>query len=295
MTPQGTLTTLHAFSFAEGDAPWATLVQGSDGDFYGSTIVGGPGGYGSIFKITAGGVLTVLHGFDSLDGSEPYGALIQATDGNFYGTTLFDGAEGGGTVFKMTADGGLTTLHNFNPKDSSEGNTPYAALLQATDGNFYGTTFDGGTSSSCGGGCGTIFEITPEGLLTTLHSFELPDGGAHPSGGLVQATNGNFYGTTYGVKVGVGGGSTVYALSIGLGPFVKTVPAGGKVGSSVMILGSKLEGTTSVTFNGTEASFKVTSNSLISTIVPAGATTGPVQVVKPGGTLTSNVNFQVEP
>ena len=134
--------------------------------------------------------------------------------------------------------------------------------------------------------------MTPGGSLTTLYSFDSTDG-AYPSGGLVQETNGNLYGTSlYG---GSNGDGTIFGLSIGLGPFVETVPTSGRIGNSVIILGSNLKGVTSVTFNGTPASFKVVSGSLISTTVPAGATTGPVQVVTPSGTLTSNVNFQVLP
>jgi uncharacterized repeat protein (TIGR03803 family) len=141
-----------------------------------------------------------------------------------------------------------------------------------------------------------VFQITTDGTLTTLHSFcshtSCPDG-SEPIAGLVQDTNGAFYGTT--VSGGANGDGEVFALSMGLGPFVETEPAFGKAGATVRVLGTGLEGSTSVTFNGTPATFKVVSSSLISTTVPAGATTGPVQVVTPSGTLTSNVNFRVEP
>ena len=96
-----------------------------------------------------------------------------------------------GTVFKITPSGTLTTLHSF---DGTDGANPYAGLVQATDGNFYGTTSSGGAN-----GDGTVFKITPSGTLTTLYSFCSQSGctdGANPDAGLVQATNGNFYGTT---------------------------------------------------------------------------------------------------
>jgi uncharacterized repeat protein (TIGR03803 family) len=168
--------------------------------------------------------------------------------------------------------------------------TPSGALIQATDGNFYGT------ASSCGTGSGTVFKVTSRGLVTTVYNFDSKDGG-FPYGALVQDTNGNFYGTTqqggtYSCTFGIGCG-TVFSLSLGLNPFVKTVPAAGKTGVSIGILGTNLAGSTSVAFNGTSRTFKVVSSSLITTTVPTGATSGPVQVVTPSGTLTSNVSFQV--
>ena len=162
-----------------------------------------------------------------------------------------------------------------------------AGLVQATDGNFYGTTLNGGANN-----LGTIFEITPEGDLTTLHTFYSTNG-ALPYGGLLQATDGEFYGTTF--TGGPHNYGTVFRLSVGLGPFVETLPTSGKVGAFVKILGSNLTGVSSVTFNGTPAAFAVSSSSEseISTTVPAGATSGKVQVVTPSGTLSSNLPFRV--
>jgi uncharacterized repeat protein (TIGR03803 family) len=169
-------------------------------------------------------------------------------------------------------------------------------VIQATDGNLYGTTFGGGTNNSdCTAGCGTIFKLTTAGVLTTLYKFcsesNCADGSA-PQGGLVQDTNGTFYGTTY--YGGTDGIGTVFSLSVGLGPFVETLPTSGKVGTAIKILGTTLTGATSVTFNGTAATFKVASASEITTTVPTGATTGTVKVVTPGGTLSSNVAFRIQ-
>jgi uncharacterized repeat protein (TIGR03803 family) len=163
------------------------------------------------------------------------------------------------------------------------------ALVQATDGDLYGTTYAGGTNDY-----GTIFRITPNGTLTTLYSFCSKNGctdGYQPIGGLVQATNGSLYGTT--INGALLSGGTVFSLSVGLEPFVETLPTSGSAGAAVKILGTTLTGTTSVTFDGTEAEFTVVSPSLITTTVPAGATTGTVQVVTPNGTLSSNVPFRV--
>jgi uncharacterized repeat protein (TIGR03803 family) len=149
-------------------------------------------------------------------------------------------------------------------------------------------------------GCGTLFDITPGGKLTTLLDFHGTDGSG-PDSGLIQATNGSLYGTTrYGGAIREGncatdggGCGTVYSLDEGLGTFVETLPMAGAVGAAITILGNNLTGSTSLTFNGKAATFKVVSSTEITTIVPGGATTGPVKVTTPSGTLTSNVNFRV--
>ena len=125
--------------------------------------------------------------------------------------------------------------------------------------------------------------------LTTLHNFADTDGRLW--GTLVQATNGNLYGTT--LQGGVHGWGTLFRLSLGLGSFVETLPTSGKGGAAVKILGTNLTGATSVTFSGTATVFKLVSKSLITTTVPTGATTGTVEVTTPKGTLKSNVVFRV--
>ena len=289
VTPAGALTMLHSFHSEDGCYPYGALVQSTDGNFYGTTSSGGGAGCstglcGTVFRVGSKGVFATLHSFDLTDGGDSVAGLIQGSDGNFYGTTSLGGAYGDGTIFQITSEGTLTTLHSF---DSTDGSNAGAALIQATDGNFYGTTMSGADN-----GNGTVFEITPSGMLTTLHSFDSIRGG-RPGAALVEATNGGFYGTTL-----VGGTSkdgTVFALSVGLGAFVETVPTVGKVGQSVTLLGTNLTGAMSVTFNGTASTFTVQSGTAIKTTVPTGATTGPIQVVTPTGTLTSNVSFQVLP
>ncbi len=226
ITPSGTLTTLYSFcsqnsestDCTDGGYPSAGLVQGTDGNFYGTTGARGANSYfgGTVFKITPTGTLTTLHEFCSqgasygnpcADGGLPLAGLVQGTDGNLYGTTEIGGANpcfadsggyGCGTVFKITPGGTLTTLYSF---DSTDGALPEAGLIRATDGNIYGTTFYGGAN-----GAGTVFKITPSGTLTTIYSSCSQSGGygepcadgGGPLVGLVQGTDGNFYGTTSG-------------------------------------------------------------------------------------------------
>jgi uncharacterized repeat protein (TIGR03803 family) len=297
ITTGGTFTSLLNFIGSNGDYPDGRLVQGTDGNFYGTTEEVNSGS-GTVFKMTAAGKLTTLHKFtgSGSDGAGPTSALIQASNGNFYGTTQAGGTNGYGTVFQITPAGKLTTIYSFCSKSGcADGANPYAGLIQATDGNLYGTTFSGGgNETSCNAECGTIFKITTAGALTTLYNFCSKSGcvdGSQPMEGLVQDTNGAFYGLTY--YGGTDGLGTVFSLSTGLGAFVEALPTSGKVGAKVTILGTSLKGATSVTFDGTAATFKVVSNTEISTTVPAGAKTGTVQVTTSGGTLSSNVVFVV--
>jgi uncharacterized repeat protein (TIGR03803 family) len=293
MTSDGALTTLYDFE-GDGASPLGTLLQAVNGDLYGTTQQGGSNGDGTIFKITTGGTFTSLLNFNFTDGSTPSSGLIQGIDGKLYGTTYQGGAntsceDGCGTVYRVSLGGTLTTVYNFNLTD---GANPNAALIQGSDGNFYGTTYAGGSSTNCFQGCGTVFKLTPGGTLTTLHSFDFTDG-AQPYGSAAQATGGNFYGTT--TQGGSDSEGTVFGLSTGLGPFVVLVRNPAKVGQTFGVLGQEFSGTTSVSLNGTQAAFKVKSNTLLEATVPAGATTGYVTVTTPGGMLTSNVPFHVIP
>ena len=183
-----TLTTLHSFTGGSDSAvPVAGLVQGSDGNFYGTANGGGQSGdFGSVFRITPAGLLTTLHAFaGGTEGAAPVGPLVQGRDGNFYGTTASGGAEGIGTVFRITPTGALTNLYSFTYGSDSPISRPQSGLVLGNDGNFYGTT-----SNLL---AGTVFQITPAGVLTTLHTFSDSDGFA--PNGLLLASDGNFYGT----------------------------------------------------------------------------------------------------
>jgi uncharacterized repeat protein (TIGR03803 family) len=223
ISPAGTIVTLYSFcsqpGCSDGAVVNAGLVQGANGNFYGTTALGGTNNFGTIFEVTPAGKLTTLYRFCSQsgcsDGADPEAGLVQASDGNFYGTTYSGGAFGAGTVFKMTKEGALTTLASF---DGANGQGPdFGSLIQATDGNFYGATIAGGANaSSCGSstGCGTVFRMTPGGALTSLYSFCAQPNctdGFELFGGLVQAMNGSFYGTT--AVGGTNGFGTVFEIT----------------------------------------------------------------------------------
>jgi uncharacterized repeat protein (TIGR03803 family) len=296
ITTAGALKTLQSFDDPGGYEPLAGLEQGTDGKFCGTTQFGGTSSNGTIFSVTSGGPLETLYSFGGANGEYPVAGLVQGTDGNFYGTTQFGGAYGYGTVFNITPGGKLETLYSFCAKSSCvDGAEPTGSLVQGTDGNFYGTTFYGGANCVQNLGCGTVFKVTTAGAITTLYSFcsqSSCDDGSGPYAGLIQDTDGSFYGTTEegGAEYSYG---TVFSLSVGLGPFIETRPTSGTVGTAVTILGTNLTDVTNVRFNGLESKFTIVSASEITTTVPKGATTGPVRVITPTGKLQSNVPFTV--
>jgi uncharacterized repeat protein (TIGR03803 family) len=224
MTPSGIVTVLHSFAGGptDGANPGAALLQASDGNFYGTTSNGGAFNSGTVFKMTLAGTVTVLHSFagGATDGANPHAALIQANDGNLYGTTYFGGASSSGTLFMMTPAGAVTILHAF-AGGTTDGASPSAALLQAADGNFYGTTTLGGATFVGPPGLGTVFKMTPGGTVTVLVSLASLGGLAASSffpSSLIEATDGNFYGTTtYGGFCG---------HNIGCGTVFTITPAG---------------------------------------------------------------------
>lgn len=306
ITPSGNLTTLYSFcalsNCADGETPWAGVVEANDGNFYGTTYAGGTYGYGTVFKITPQGTLSTLYSFCAQvgcpDGQNPSAPLLQASNGRFYGMTSQGGANNGGTIFAISPAGEFSTIYIFcSQPNCADGSNPNAGLVEATDGNLYGVTPYGGDRNY-----GTLFKITPAGSLTRLHNFcsipKCADGTG--SNGLVQATDGNFYAATsdgggdYHGCPGIGCG-TVFSFDVSLGPFVAFVKAVGRIGNTAQILGQGFTGTTNVSFNGAPADFSVRADTFLIATVPAGATTGYVTVTTPTGTLTSNKPFQVIP
>jgi len=206
ISPNGTFASLYSFDGTNGEFPLADLVQGADGNFYGTTYEGGTnGGFGTVFRITTNGALTSLYSFGGNDGANPQAGLVQGSDGYLYGTTSAGGTNDNlGTVFKISANGTFSNLCSFG---GANGELPFASLVEGRDGYFYGTTGYGGTN----GGFGTVFEITTNGALTSLYSFSRNDG-AHPFSVLVQRSVGRFYGTTF--AGGKGEAGTVFRLTI---------------------------------------------------------------------------------
>lgn len=183
---------LYTFATADGTNPGAGLMLGLDGNYYGAAPGGGSSGYGVLFKITPTGTYTVLHQFTGgSDGGAPVSAPVQASDGNLYGNTSFS-TVGAGTIYKFSPPSGtFTTIFTF-AQDGSQGKQMTAPLIQASDGNLYGTTELGGASNA-----GTIYKISTAGVLLNSYNFPGGSGGGFPLAPLVEASDGNLYGTTF--------------------------------------------------------------------------------------------------
>jgi uncharacterized repeat protein (TIGR03803 family) len=189
-------TNLHSFGGGDGASPDCALVQGSDGNFYGTTSAGGSGNVGTVFRISPSASFSNLHSFSGSDGNGPHADLVQGSDSNFYGTTWYGGASNSGTVFRISPSGSFTNLRSFSGNDGAYANS----LAQGADGNFYGTTSAGGANNS-----GTVFRISAGGAFSNLYSFSSNEG-AIPYAGVVQGSDGNFYGTTRHGGASKGGG-----------------------------------------------------------------------------------------
>ena len=295
----GTFTKIHDFctgTCTDAANPSNALMQGSDGNFYGE-MTGRYGYYaGNLFRMGSSGKVTVLYVFCKLtnctDGVFPQGGLVQGANGDLYGTTQGGGKYNDGTFFSITLAGALTTLHSFDYVTAGNlGSDIDSGVILGNDGNFYGISAYGG--KGCVSGCGTVFKVTPAGVLTTLHEFQDISDGSLPWG-LTQDTSGAFYGAT---PVGPSAKNlgTVFTVGDGLGGFVKLVTANGKVGSTVDILGEGFTGTTGVAFDGVKATFTNTSNTFMTAVVPSGALTGTVTVTTFTNSYKSNRIFKVTP
>ncbi len=229
ITTNGALTTLVSFNNSNGGFPYAGLIAlGADGNFYGTTFLGGAANDGTVFKMTANGTLTTLVSFNATNGANPYAGLVQGSDGNFYGVTANGGSNAAGTIFNITSGGVFTNLYSFT--GGSDGAQPVGGLLLGRDGNFYGTTAYGGAY-----GVGTLFRMIPNGTLTTISQFDGYNG-ANPQAALTQGADGNIYGTTQ--NGGVQGSGTFFRLGATSAPQITSQPI-----SQAAYLGS------TVTFN----------------------------------------------
>ncbi|MGO9246875.1 MAG: choice-of-anchor tandem repeat GloVer-containing protein [Verrucomicrobiia bacterium] len=218
ISASGSYAILYSFGSypTDGSYPEAGLVQGSDSNFYGTTNLGGTddlysAGYGTIFRISPSGTYTSLYSFvGTPDGQSPVAGLVRGSDGNFYGTTEYGGATFG-TIFRVSPSGSYASLYWFGVSPN-DGKYPATGLVQGSDSNFYGTTSSGGTNPNCCDEGGTVFRVSPSGTETNLHSFGVsPNDGSYPQAGLVQGSDGNFYGTTS--SGGTYSGGTVFRIS----------------------------------------------------------------------------------
>jgi uncharacterized repeat protein (TIGR03803 family) len=189
----GNVTILHSFnaSNADGESPYGGLVEGTDGNYYGTTQLGGANTQGTAFRITPAGVVKILHSFGSTstDGRQPEGKLYLASNGKFYGTTNAGGEDGQGTIFNMTSSGTVTILHSFGTV-ANDGASPVSGVIKATNGLFYGTAPSGGASNE-----GALYIVSGSGQYNVLHSFGGADDGITPMGALVQNGDGKLDGT----------------------------------------------------------------------------------------------------
>lgn len=333
ITPSGTHTVIYNFANGpDGGFPRNSPVQGSDGQLYGTTVVGGNS---TVYKVTTSGTLTTI----ATLALECDGPLLLAADGKFYGITLVGGVSNRGSVFSVTTAGVLKTVFSFN---DPTGALPYGPLLQAVDGNFYGTASVGG---SLGGG--VVYKLTPTGAFTVLHNFDstIRTFGLTPTTGLVQGSDGFLYGVTSGGGANLDGtifkiktdgtafadihdfdgshgsvpysqpllhtngkiyGQTnsggshnqgvIYSLAAGLKQFVQPVVVKqAKVGASVGVLGQNFSTATGVLFGAGAGTFTVLGNSFLTAKPANGATTGAITVNEPGGNLVSPQIFKIVP
>jgi uncharacterized repeat protein (TIGR03803 family) len=172
---------------ADAQDPYGSLLQASDGNFYGMSVHGGTYGAGTVFVIRPQGSEVVLHSFGAAgDGQAPFGSLIQAADGNLYGMTGAGGLNSSGSAFRMTLEGAETLLHSFG--SGSDGANPAGSLVQGSDGNFYGLTRDGGAY-----GTGAVIELSSAGTESVLVSLGAGTDGANPFGDVLLGSDGSFY------------------------------------------------------------------------------------------------------
>ncbi|MGC9943710.1 MAG: choice-of-anchor tandem repeat GloVer-containing protein, partial [Verrucomicrobiota bacterium] len=235
MTTNGTLTTLYSFSaISDGGFVAAGLIEGQDGNLYGTTWKGGNNDEGAIFSMTTNGVVTTLISLDDTTGAFPFAGLTQAAAGNFYGVASQGGVYGNGTIFEITAAGEFTNLYSFT--GGNDGANPRGTLLLGQDGNYYGTTASGGTN-----GVGTVFVVSPAGTVSPLVEFNGLNG-ANPQTALVQASDGTIYGTTR--NGGLAGAGVIFQIAIHSSPRIIDQPgnlsvfAGANVQFDVSAFGS---------------------------------------------------------
>jgi len=294
----GTLTTLHDFKAGEGEPITGRLggriLQASDGNLYGATFGGGTGGVGTIFRLTLGGTYTTIHNFNTTDGAYPNGDLIQASDGRLYGTTQSGGASGQyGTVFRISTDGNLfNVLHDFDTTDAYQ---PLGGLVQADDGDLYGSAYFGGLHLQ-----GGLYRITRAGVFTPLFDFDSFDGG-RPAGSMLQESPGVLYGvTSFG---GIKGYGSIFVLPLANFPVITGLsPISTEVGHpdfTLTVTGKNFQNETKVYWNNQPLETTYKSSTKLTAIVPTALLTTPrlvnIKVRNVDGGVSTDTTFTVHP
>jgi uncharacterized repeat protein (TIGR03803 family) len=245
LQPDGVLITLYNFH-AGYSSPNDRLIQSANGDLYGTTAPSPS----TIFQLTLSGTFTTFYEFSGTDSGQDPNCLLIGKDGNFYGTTSQGSADGGGTIFQLTSAGALTYLHNFSAVtgqylETNSGGSYPLGVIQATNGDFYGVTEEGGSWTN-----GTFFKVTASGQFAVLHSFGA--GGEYiesPAGNVTEGTDGNFY---LAVTEGSNGyGAIVQLTPAGAATILYSFTGGNDGGAPS---GSLVESATAGTFYGTAGS-----------------------------------------
>jgi len=242
--------------------------------------------------MSATGAVKIVYSFDGrTNGGNPTGPVVQGSDGLLYGTTTGGGlvSNPAGVVFKLSTGGAITVLHSFDASNLNDGKSPYAGLVAATDGNFYGASSG---SQSGAAQYGALFKITKSGAYSVLYLFDQTHGKSQ-SATSMQHTNGMLYGLPN--AGGVSNGGVFYSLAVGIPPVVSLMPTSGTAGKTIEILGDGLTGTSSVLFGSGSATYTVVSDTYMTAVVPASGTTGTVTVTTPSGTLKSKQMFKLLP
>ncbi|HWZ82509.1 MAG TPA: choice-of-anchor tandem repeat GloVer-containing protein, partial [Terriglobales bacterium] len=288
ITPSGTFSVVVNLP-AQSYSP---LLVGTDGNLYGTTLFGGTFNRGTAFQFSpTKKKLKIIHNFEfATDGSSPTGPLMQGVDGKLYGTTSAGGTSSGGVLFQMSTAGKTVVLVNFDTVHEANGATPFAGVVQGSDGFLYGVASVGGAN-----GLGTLFKVSTKGTgFAVLHDFGTATGDTPLSTPLLH-TNGKIYGIAF-----HGGSHTaygaIYSFDAGLNPFASQfVIYSGKVGDSISVLGQGFSNATGVKFGTGAGTFVAGTDSFMTATVDAGATTGVITVLEPGGNLATPQKFKIIP
>jgi uncharacterized repeat protein (TIGR03803 family) len=281
------------YTFSNGNNYPSVLTAGADGNFYGTEAdADGYGNVGGVFRITSTGAFQLLYGFDnSVNVSGPSTGVVRDSNGKLYGATAFPSGTGNGALYDVTVAGKLTDIYNFPASlnfDESANN-----MIQASNGELYGASYNGGT-----GATGGLYELTTANVFSSYSFATESNMGGNPGAPLMQNTNGILYGINYGGNAAIAGYGTVFQLDIGASPFIALVTPvySGKEGAQVQILGQGFSRSSVVKFGGTEATTtKLSGSTFIQATVPTGALTGDVTVTTGSTVLSTVYSYSITP